>query len=73
MNGNNTSAQANLVAPLLHIKLSIHVQNSIYNNLIINTNGVLVTSHVKFPIQYTFLLPKFCTDAITTKKIEIAK
>jgi len=73
MNGNNTNAQAILVAPVLHIKLSIHVQNSIYNNLTANINVVLVTSHDKLPRQYTFLLPIFCTDAIKTKKSEITK
>lgn len=73
MKGSNTIAQANLVAPVLHIKLSIHVQNTIYNNFVENINVLLVTSQLKLPKQYTFLLPIFCNDAITTKKRETIK
>lgn len=73
MNGNNTIAQAIAVAPVLHIKLSIQVQNNIYNNLTANISVVLVTSQDKLPRQYMFLLPIFCIDAIKTKKSEITK
>ena len=73
MNGNNTRAQAILVAPVLHIKLSIQVQNNIYNNLTANISVVLVTSQDKLPRQYTLRLPIFCMDAINTKKSEITK
>ena len=73
MKGNNTSAHAILVAPVLHIKFSIQVQNNIYNNLIANINVVSVTSQDRFPRQYTVLLPIFCMDAINTKTSEITK
>jgi hypothetical protein len=73
MNGINTRAQAIGVAPVLHIKLSIQVQNIIYNNLTVNIRVVLVTSQDRFPRQYTLLLPIFCIDAMSTKKSEITK
>jgi len=72
-NGNKTNIHAMFVEPDLHIKFKIQVQNNIYISFTTNTNVVLVTSQLKLPRQYTFLLPIFCIDAINTKTSEIAK
>jgi len=73
MKGNRTIAHAIFVAPVLHIRLRIQVQNNIYNSFTTKIKPVLVTSQLKFPRQYTFLLPKFCIDAMNTKNNEITK
>ena len=45
INGNKTKNQAMLVAPALHIRFKIHVQNTTYNSLITKIIDVFGTSH----------------------------
>tara|TARA_B100000123_G_C25578566_1_gene361634 strand:- start:70 stop:225 length:156 start_codon:yes stop_codon:yes gene_type:complete len=51
MNGNKTKNQAMLVAPALHIRFNIQVQNKMYIILIRKITDVLVTSQEKSPKQ----------------------
>ena len=73
INGNKTKNQAMLVAPALHIRFKIHVQNTTYNIFITKIKDVFGTSHDCEPKQYTLVLPKFCVIATNKKTIDIIK